>query len=118
MKDLYDWLKEGDPVASEPPLTDAEVQRMRQAVVAASDEPQRFFADWARGSWAAVTVMVALTIAAGVHRWFTPLPETRGSDVRAVSSAAAPAPGERRQVQLIAPGGTRVIWIFNADFQQ
>jgi len=38
--------------------------------------------------------------------------------------AVAPAPGltdqetaTRRQVQLIAPGGTRVIWIFNADFK-
>ena len=35
----------------------------------------------------------------------------------AVSTVAEPAPGERRQVQLIAPGGTRVIWIFNADFE-
>lgn len=117
MKDLHDWLKEGDPIASEPPLSDADVQRMRQVVLVASHEPQRFIVDWARGSWAVATVMVALTIAAGVHRWFT-LPETRSADVRAVSTAAAPAPGERRQVQLIAPGGTRVIWIFNADFQQ
>jgi hypothetical protein len=115
MKDLHDWLKEGDPIASEPPLSDADAQRMRQAVLAASDVPKPFLARWGRGSWVAVTVMAALTIAAGVHRWFTPLPEPRSADVRAV---AAPAPGERRQVQLIAPGGTRVIWIFNADFQQ
>ena len=118
MKDLHNWLKEGDPIVSEPPLSDADVQRMRQAVVAASDEPRPFFADWAHGSWAAATVMVALTIGVGVHRWLTTLPDTRRSDVRAVSTVAAPAPGERRQVQLIAPGGTRVIWIFNADFQQ
>jgi hypothetical protein len=118
MKELGDWLQEGDPIASEPPLSDADSQRMRQAVVAAVDRPQPFFADLARGSWAAATVMVALTMAAGAHRWFAPLPETRRSDVQAVPIAAAPTPGERRQVQLIAPGGTRVIWIFNADFQQ
>jgi hypothetical protein len=117
MKELRDWLKEGDPVANEPPLSDADVQRMRQSIVSASDSPQPFFADWARGSWAAATVMVSLTIAAGVNRWFTPLPETRRPNAPAVSAVAAPAPGERRQVQLIAPGGTRVIWIFNADFK-
>jgi len=117
MKELRDWLKDGDPVANEPPPSDADVQRMRQAIVVASDSPQSFFGDWARGSWAAATVMVALTIAAGVNRWFTPLPMTIQSDGTAVSTVAAPAPGERRQVQLIAPGGTRVIWIFNADFQ-
>jgi len=52
-----------------------------------------------------------------VNRWFKPLPEVRNSDRGAVSTIAAPVTGERRQVQLIAPGGTRVIWIFNADFQ-
>jgi hypothetical protein len=118
MTDFHDWLKEGDPIASEPPLSDADVQRMRQVVVAASDERRPFFADLARASWAAATVMVALTIAAGVQQWFTPQSETRSADVRTASTVAAPAPGARRQVQLIAPGGTRVIWIFNADFQQ
>jgi hypothetical protein len=118
MKDLHDWLKEGDPIANETTLSDADVQRMRQVVVAASNQQRPFFADWARGALAAATVMVALTLAAGVHRWFAPQPDTRMLDVRAMSTAAAPSPGERRQVQLIAPGGTRVIWIFNADFQQ
>jgi ferric-dicitrate binding protein FerR (iron transport regulator) len=117
MKELRDWLNEGDPVANDPPLSDADVQRMRHAIVAAADAPHSVFGDWARGSWAAATVVVALTIAAGVNRWFTPLPETSQPGVTAVSTVAAPAAGERRQVQLIAPGGTRVIWIFNADFK-
>ena len=39
MKELRDWLKEGDPVADESPLSDADVQRMRHAIVAASDSP-------------------------------------------------------------------------------
>jgi hypothetical protein len=117
MKELRDWLTEADPVATEPPMSDADVQRLRRAILVASDSPHAFFADWARGSWAAATVMVALMIAAGVNRWFTPLPEIRNADAGVVSTVAAPVPGERRQLQLIAPGGTRVIWIFNADFQ-
>ena len=117
MNELRDWLKDADPIVNEPPLSDADAQRMRQAIVAASHSPHSFFADWARGSWAAATVMVAVMIAAGVNRWFKPLPEIRNSDPGALSSVAAPVPGERRQMQLIAPGGTRVIWVFNDDFQ-
>ena len=69
MKALRDWLKDGDPVANEPMLSDADVQRMRRAVVSAGDTRHSFFADWARGAWAAATVVVALTIAVSVSRW-------------------------------------------------
>jgi hypothetical protein len=117
MKEVRDWLTAGDPVASEPTMSDAEVQRMRHTVLAAGDSPQSLFADWARGSWAAATVMVAFTIAVGVSRWFTPLPDIRTADVRNISATTSAVPGARRQVQLIAPNGTRVIWIFNADFE-
>ena len=118
MNELRDWLKDGDPVASEPPLCDVDRRRMRQAIVAAGESHiTTSFADWARGSWAAATVMVALMIAVGVNRWFTPLPESRAADVPALSTIASPVSGERRQMQMIAPGGTRVIWIFNSDFQ-
>jgi hypothetical protein len=115
MNDVRDWLKDADPVANEPPLSDTDVQRMRRAVLSA-DGSAHPFADWARGSWAAATVLVALTIAVSMSRWAKP------SDVRpvnngVVSSAAAPEPVARRQVQLIAPGGTRVIWIFNDEFK-
>ena len=112
MNDVRDWLKDADPVASEPPLSDADVQRMRRAIVTAH-ESSGSFADWARGSWAAATVAIAVTIAVGTTRWMTPAPHVN-ADVqpREVSEA-----GARRQLQLIAPGGTRVIWIFNDDFK-
>ena len=117
MKDLRDWLKEGDPVANEPPLSDADVRPMRQAIIAAGESHQPSFADWARGSWAAATVVVALTIAVGMTRWFTPLPGDRNGNASAASTNEPSPPAARRQVQLIAPGGTRVIWIFNDDFR-
>jgi len=118
MNELRDWLKDADPVVNEPPLSDADVRRMRQAIVAAAGESQAWsFADWTRGSWAAATVVIAVTIALSMSRWMGP-----GED--GTREAVAPAPGltdqetaTRRQVQLIAPGGTRVIWIFNADFK-
>ena len=114
MNDVRDWLKDADPVANEPPLSDVDVQRMRRAVVNASESAYSF-ADWARGSWAAATVAIAVTIAVGMSRWMTP-----GSEVD-VSAGGRPAVsseiGTRRQMQLIAPGGTRVIWIFNDEFK-
>ena len=116
MNELRDWLKDGDPVASEPPLSDVDRRRMRQAIVAASDGRQSPFADWARGSWAAATVVVGLTIAMGVTRWYTPARGVRPAQVE-TPTVSAPEHDTRRQVQLIAPGGTRVIWIFNADFK-
>ena len=117
MNDLRDWLKDGDPVVNEPTLSDADVQRMRQAIVAAADESHQWsFADWARGSWAAATVAIALTIAVGMSRWVRPTEHIHDVNADAASATNAPEPGTRRQVQLIAPGGTRVIWIFNADF--
>jgi hypothetical protein len=116
MNELRDWLKEGDPVASELPLSDVDRRRMRQAIVAASDSRQSPFADWARGSWAAATVVVGLTIAMGMTRWYTPAPGVLPAHVEA-PAVTAPEHTTRRQVQLIAPGGTRVIWIFNPDFK-
>jgi hypothetical protein len=118
MKQLRDWLKEGDPVANEPPLSDVDVQRMRQAIVAGGEAHDSSFADWVRGSWAAATIAIVITIAAGMSRWMTPAQDMTGGNQVAAPGAAAPEPVPRRQVQLIAPGGTRVIWIFNADFKQ
>jgi hypothetical protein len=116
MKELRHWLKEGDPVANEPPLSESDVQGMRRAITAAGDSHAVSFPDWARGSWAAATVVVAVTILVGMTRWFTPLPDVRNGDAGATPTSEPSQPA-RRQVELIAPGGTRVIWIFNADFQ-
>jgi hypothetical protein len=117
MNELRDRLRDGDPVVNEPPMSDADALRMRRVIVAAGESRQSAFGDWARGSWAAVTVVIAMAIAVSMSPWSRPLPERRNSNVDARSIPAA-EPGTRRQVQLIAPGGTRVIWIFNADFKQ
>jgi hypothetical protein len=117
MKELRDWLIEGDPVANEPPLSDADVQWMRHAIVSAGDTRHPFFADRARSVWAAATVVVALTIAVSMGRWQASSPDEDHANADVAPTVAAPEAGARRQVQLIAPGGTRVIWIFNDDFR-
>ena len=117
MNELRDWLKDGDPVDNEPPLSDAEVQRIRRAIVNAADSRQPSFGDWARGAWAAATVVVALVIAVSLVRRTKPIDSVPNTNADAAPAAAVPEHAARRQVQLIAPGGTRVIWIFNDDFQ-
>jgi hypothetical protein len=117
MNDVRDWLKDADPVVNEPPLSDADVQRMRRAIATSGESRESSFSDWARGSWAAATVVIALTIAVGMNRWLGSDRDAPDVNTDAVSTVGPPEAGARRQVQLIAPGGTRVIWIFNADFQ-
>ena len=117
MTELRDWLKEGDPVAHEPPLSDGDVQRMRHAINAGAESHESRIAEWSRGSWATATVAVALTIAVGMARWFTPLPDIHHEHASVTLQSEPSQPAARRQVQLIAPGGTRVIWIFNDNFR-
>ena len=116
MKQLRDWLKDGDPVANDPGPSDADLRQMRRAIVAAAESNDSALADWARGSWAAATVLVAVTIAVGMSRWMEhsrSVLDTHQSETSSADHAAIAAP---RQVQLIAPRGTRVIWIFNDEF--
>lgn len=115
MKDVRDWLREGDPIVNEPPLADTAVQRMRHAI-ATAEESQPVFADWARGSWAAATVVAAVTIVVGLSRWMEHPRNVLDVHPVAMPSADRVEIAAPRQVHLIAPRGTRVIWIFNDEF--
>jgi hypothetical protein len=107
-------LKDADPFAEEGPLSDLDAERMRRAIVAAARE--RPIADpigW-KASWAAVTLAVAATTVFAVNHWREP----NAGPIAAPTTAASRATTEsRRQLQFVAPGGTRVIWVFNADFK-
>ena len=115
MNDLRDRLQDADPVAREAPPDEHDTQQMRRAIVAAADAPRPASAGWRRTSWATASVVVAITVAIGISRWFEP------RDVPPVSTVsdapAGKAAESHRQLQFIAPGGTRVIWVFNEDFK-
>jgi hypothetical protein len=114
--ELRDRLTRDDPIASEPPLRPVDVKRMRQAVIAAAEESRPFHAGWQRTVWTIAAVLVVSAIV-GIERRvertqpvFSERPTTRiDADVAQTSSP--------RQLQFQTPGGTRVIWIFNPDFQ-
>jgi hypothetical protein len=112
MKNASDWLRDLDPVPSEPPLTPTDVQRLRRAIADAAPERRPFRAGW-RGV-AAAAAMAALA-AVAIARWpdqSAPKAAAPGEDV----SAAQALPREPRQLQFVTASGTKVIWIFNPAF--
>jgi hypothetical protein len=110
MKPLQTRLRDADPVAHEPPLSEADVERMRRAVMAGVDTQEPVFGAWRRMVLAAAMAAVVLAGLTSVARRLTPVPSVERTDV-----AGQPA---TRQLQFATPGGTRVIWFFNPEFPQ
>jgi len=117
VKELWDELRESDPVAREPELTELEALVMRRAVLAALERAGGRATVWHRALVAAGTVVVA--VCAGVlvrtHR-----PAPRGPQPPVAAPQPSPQPiaaAERRQLQFSTPGGTRIIWVFDPAFQ-
>ncbi len=111
-------LEAGDPIAREGSLSSAEADRMRRGVVAAAAGAERKTAFWPQPMFVAATLAVTLLVGiVGGSR----LP--RGETARhAVTTANRTDAGstlqvaERRQLQFATPGGTRIIWVFDPEF--
>jgi hypothetical protein len=109
------WLKrtlqDADPVAHEPPLAQADVQRMRRAVLTAAEASPSRVTLRRSAAWAVAAAAILATVV-GAGRW---------SDAVRQEAQAPPSEGREtapRQLQFATPGGTRVIWVFNPDFKQ
>jgi hypothetical protein len=113
MSDLRKYLQAGDPLNAEPGLTREEVQRMRRAVLAGASGHSRTTATLVF----TLGACLATTVAAGL--WLVrPTPTTR-SDTGPSPLAAVQSPEprtDRRQLLFATPGGTRVIWVFDPNF--
>jgi len=114
MNDLRERLKDADPVVTEAPFSDADARRMRRVVLAAKADTPRPPV-WSRAMWAAGAIAIVV-VAIGTNRWLEPR-HVQQPVIPALQSISNDARESRRQVQFIAPGGTRVIWVFNADFK-
>ena len=114
MKDLTRILRDGDPAADPADaqgLSPAQAAAMRRHILNASARPDLVRTPWSQPL--ALGALVALTIVAGVLvglRLSPVAPQPAGVD--------APVPAEgRRQFQFSTPGGTRIIWVFDPEFQ-
>jgi hypothetical protein len=113
MTGLRKLLADTDPLRRDPALSPLAVHEMRSRVLAASERAPVFQWTWsltlAAGLVAVVTAGIAATRPARPAALRPRAPHTAAAD-------PSPRP-ERRQLQFATPGGTRVIWVFNADFE-
>jgi hypothetical protein len=113
MSSTREWLRSADPVGTEPPLAEADAQRIRHRVIAEADARDSTQLGWRRTPGVAAAVLVTLVAAFGVSRWLTP---TASLVPEPVVAPARTDPGAR-QLLFVTRGGTRVIWVFNATFE-
>jgi hypothetical protein len=110
MKTWQTLFREGDP-AADARLSSPDVERMRRVVVAAAREPRPAAVSWYQPLAMAALVVIMIGVGATVgHRadWEPPPPSSAG--------VVPDDDGERRQLQFATPGGTRIIWVFNSEF--
>jgi hypothetical protein len=112
MKNLRDLLKDADPLGDEAPLSDADLQRMRRVVVTNDARAASPSAAWSPVRWAALAVAIAVVAGLGVQRW----PALTRQPAETSVEPEQPSPS-RRQVQFITAGGTRIVWVFNSEFE-
>ena len=104
-EDIREGLRTTDPVAREPGLSMTEIQVMRRAIVAAGADRRHA----GRLPWPlalAGTLAFAVVLAFFIGTVLVP--------VRPVSSP--PPATEQRQLQFETPGGTRLVWVLNSQF--
>jgi hypothetical protein len=112
MTTLSTLLRAGDPLASEPDLGTAEVERIRRAVLNAA-RPNR--PPVARTSLL-LAAAIAIAAAALWDQRQAPQSVELAAPVRVLDVAGAVDRTGRRQLQFATPGGTRVIWVFDTGF--
>ena len=113
MKDIGSLLRDGDPVALEPEMSASDIQAVRRAVLAALATTDRATSRWPGPLLAGAAVTAAL--AAGVFVGLR-IPAPRVSPIETALSHASDAAGAHRQLQFASPGGTRIIWVFDPEF--
>ena len=117
MDDLHAALIGGDPIAHEPGLPADDAKAIRRAVIAAAETIE------SRGAWWPQPLFLAATVAATILIGITlgarlPRADTRpaSTQTRSALASSAAETDERRQLQFATPGGTRIIWVFDPEF--
>lgn len=110
MNNLKDLLRDADPVPREPGLSRDAVADLRRTMLAAAHAAPARHVFWARQlTMAACLTVMVLTGLLAAYR----VPPA----VRDIPSPASSASAQRTQVHFSTPGGTRIIWTLDPDFQ-
>ena len=112
MNDLHTLLTAADPVADAPELPADEALAIRRVVLTAA-RAGRPPAE-RRSAFVPIAAVLIVVVAAGVALGWK-MPERPVP--AAIPDASLTAPAERRHVQFATPGGTRVIWTLDPEFE-
>jgi hypothetical protein len=114
MTNLKTLLSSADPLRDEPPLAAGDARAMRARMLAAIETlPVRFFPAALQ-----VAALVAVTLVVGaIAGQRLSVGDATRQQAAGDAAGARPGGGERRQVQFATPGGTRIIWTIDPDFQ-
>jgi hypothetical protein len=122
MKDWRSRLREEDPGA-DAVMSAADVRRIRAAVSSAASQAQtRQSLLWPRAFVVTATalVMVCGSLLAALQ-WTTRQLDDRADAAIEVAAntgdVADDSSGERQQLHFRTPGGTRIIWVFDSQFE-
>ena len=100
---IRERLRDADPLEREPGLMPADVEVMRRAVLSKANAP-------APHGYGYTTVLVLATVVAALM-----IAAFAGHRFGTVSEL--PQHTEQRHLQFETPGGTRIIWVLNPDFE-
>ena len=112
MNNWQQLLRDSDP-AADAAMSEEDAQAIRRVVVVTAVHGSTAAVRWwpRRVALAAMVVVVVVSGAIAGRRLAPPQ-----TAITPVPSATASAPEEPRQLQFATPGGTRIIWTFNPDF--
>lgn len=114
MKDLHELLNAADPLRVEPPLSDADAQAMRRVVLSAVRRQQAMAMLWPGAVPVAALIVVMVVAGAAAGRR---LPPPEPLPMKTAATLEPNAETDRTQVQFATPGGTRIIWTLDPQFE-
>jgi hypothetical protein len=121
MKNLRALLQESDPVRDDPALSTTDAREIRRAMLGAVETVPSLFFPRTVPVAALVVVMIVAGATAGRRLTNPPLvPTANGGQAVRPGARSVSSPGsniERRQVRFATPGGTRIIWTIDPNFQ-
>jgi hypothetical protein len=121
MNDWKDRLLEADRALTSE-LTAEETQRLRRTVVAEAASAVRSRQRWSlpflltAGSLTGAAAALVLSAVTALPGASAPPDGAQAVDVEN-GREAPPAGNGRQQLQFATPGGTRIIWVFDAEFE-
>ena len=112
MTDLEDALHDGDPIALEGGMIEAEAAAMKRTILAVAADTQDRPLIW-NALLAALPIVVVLAIGTTLRESLMTAAQHRPPTPSAVAGVSG-----SRQLYFQTEGGTRVIWIFTPDEEQ